>query len=477
MWTPKCSVKRVRWFILIFLLGLAAGCAPEEGEVVEPLRPLVYNETPDHDSALAAQEEEKMLLNLERGAGLLAAIDPTGEKEVIRREGGQEAEKALQSKGPSPEEIARVRVDLSSPESLARAVFRAIAEQDRALFYRVLIDEGSLQKLAKVKEDTAKKRVSALRRSAMKSFSVFSPGNASEEPEGGLAKKIVFEEFKAGKAGTIWGRKPRRGEEVVQHWNNTLQFSLRSHEEEGKTAIFSLSLGRILKTPSGEWRLASSPEASGSFRDYLNAGFHLKPEMMQPEHHPFPLSVGNFWRYKVKRPGLEGAENDTLDNLQEEVRLEVTGVDKFDGYRLVTLRRIHKRTDSRSETVRYLVTPRRLYFCSSYCKYKIKDIDYVIAYIRQNSPLLIFPLQPNDAWRAGGVKTRRNPRWIVGEERELAAVPAGDFRDSLVIKSARKGDSESRHFKPGIGVVRRSKEDRHGLSIEELIEYRILTTE
>jgi hypothetical protein len=270
----------------------------------------------------------------------------------------------------------------------------------------------------------------------------------------------------------------------VQHWSNTVYFSLLSQPlkpQEGSKkppeAPFSLNLGRILRVPSGEWCLASAPDPSGVFRAYLRAGFHFKPEMLQPEHHPFPLSVGNFWLYRVKRPESGGLQElEALDATSEEVRLEVVDVEAFEGYRLVTLRRIHKHLETKSETLRYLVTPRRLYYCTRYCASRIKELTYVIDYTRFNTPRLVFPLKQGVSWGSGGVSSRRDNNHV-RQDAAVVTVPAGEFRDALVVDRTLKDKGEVRYFKPGVGVVRREGRDERGPYTEEMIKYRILTTE
>lgn len=482
---------------LLALLTPLAGCAPEPAEVQEPLQPLVYTETNAQDPGTRRAREEVMLQSYLKDGSLpgeeeLLLVGPqdTPTEEIGDNILGEllteeEAERVGEEGQEKPKvDEAHPGLDLSSPEALARVVFDALMRQDEELFRRTLIDEQGLMDLAKVKPETARQRLEKLHQSAMDAYALFSPQNPSEEPVGGLASKVRYESFKLGTPGTIWGKKPRRNEETVQHWSNTVYFSLTSQplepEADGKKKPeppFSLSLGRILRVPSGEWRLAAAPDPSGIFRAYLRAGFHFKPEMLQPEHHPFPLSVGNFWLYRVKRPESGGLQElEALDATSEEVRLEVIDVEALEGYRLVTLRRIHKHLETKTETLRYLVTPRRLYFCSRYCAGRIKEVPYVIDYTRFNTPHLIFPLKPGVAWGAGGTSSRRDDTHV-RQDTAVVTVPAGEFRDALVVDRTFKDKGEVRYFKPGVGVVRREGRDERGPYTEEMIKYRILTTE
>lgn len=480
--------------LLIFVT--LTGCGAEAPDAPEPpLRPLVYTEGAADPEAHRAREAA-LLKSYEEGGQLPEADEimlvtgPAGGAESFgdnilgellpEGEGEEAAPGAL-----APVEVPEDGLDLPSPEALARVVFDAMVRQDADLYRRAIIDEQGLIDLAKVRPDTARQRVEALHNSAMSAFQVFSPVNPSEEPVGGLQPLLQFDAFKPGKPGTIWGKVPHPNEDTVQFWSSTIQYSLLSYKPDAppdpknrQEPPFTLTLGRVLRLPNGQWRLAAAPEVSAVFRAWLRAGLHFKPEMLQPEHHPFPLSVGNFWRYRVLRPEtateLQGVQ--VLDATAEEVRLEVTDVKSFDGYRLVTLRRTHKHLDTTSEALHYLVTARRLYLCTTYCASRIKDLPYIISYTRFQSPLLTFPLKPGQSWGQGGVPTPKNDHQT-RDAAALTSVPAGEFHDTLLVDRDFEGQRETRHFKPGVGVVQRVGQDKLGPYTEALIEYRLLTTE
>ena len=491
-------MTRLLWSVA--LLG-ALGCTPEYEEAEPPLRTLVYTEVPGHDNEQAAElethllrvfegsgsiptvsESAEIIASLERtqaqveGSGPEAMLDelvPKPEGEEASENGAQEIEPA------APVDEKGSALGARSPETLAVKAFEAMVGQDADLFDRVLINTDGLMKLAKIKRPTARLRARSLRKAAAKAYGVFAPKIPSEAPQGGLATKVTLLKSKIGKAGTIWGKAPKEDEDVVQHWGNLLTFKLNAVQEaKAEPILFTISLGRMLKTPDGRWFLASAPEVSSRFKAYLAGGFHLKPELMQPEHHPFPLSVGNFWRYRIKRHATEAQDEAPKEVAREEILIEVIDVDRRDGYRVVSLRRTRKKGESTTrDSLHYLVTPKRLYTCSSYCKYKSKDVGYLLGYARTQTPALLFPLKTGLSWSLGGSITTRNARYLVREKTEIVNVPAGEFSNALVIAGRRSHSYITRYFKPGVGVIQRVIRSANSTRIEELVEYRILTAE
>jgi hypothetical protein len=484
--------------VALATIALVAACSPPEATTQPPLRPFVQAR-PGPDATSMETREQRILEEYARSGQIpmdepVVGEVPDGEPPIgddilgeLVPDPGEEAEGADEPGAlPDPEGAFHV----ATPEGLGAEVFRAMVNQDAAHFDQLLIDSPGLQALAKVKETTATKRVQKLRNASHKSFRLFGVKKMSEAPEGGMASKLVYVRTRIGKGATIWGKEPRRGEETVQYWNNAVVFRLARSEEAIGPAVptleeeddedsndgtyFELALGRMLKTPNGAWRLAAAPSASGPFHVWLRAGFHLKSEMLMPEHHPFPLSVGNFWRYRVRRTG-EDTPDDVLDATSEEIRIEVTEVEKYDGYRVVSLRRTHTQERKKVTNQRLLVTPRRLYFCTSYCKYKGKDLGYVLGYVRINTPLLVFPTEPGMGWRTGGRRptSSSGATYNIREALEDVTVPAGQFAETLAVT----GKREVRWFKPGVGIVQRQVQTESGTRTQELLEYRVLTTE
>lgn len=502
--------------LAVWSVASLAGCERKAAApaVELPLRPLVYTETPGYDEERAAQEEAALLRRFERDGRLPTpqemeqALDesPVGEQigEDLLGEllGGPDDEPDPLEPPPLPDAQAPdvgaeaqvdagapladpptpppdpVKVDMGSADALAKAVFEALMRQDEPLYERALIDGASLEELVGLPPEVARQRAKALRRAAKGTFRVCAPGKPSEEPEGGLISKLEVVAVKLGRGGTLQGLTPKTDDDVAQRWGTTIQFRLKHPRVPGAPEdknVFTLTLGRMVRVPSGQWRLASAPELSVVFRAYLQAGLHLKPELMKPDHHPFPLSVGNFWRYRVRRP--QGAARSTLDVNAEEVRLEVTGVEKHDGWRVIELRRTHKHGETDTEVLHYLMTPRRIYACPSYCAHKSDDLNYVLSFVRSSTPAFVFPLKAGEAWGEGGTRDLRSPNVLVRPKTEAAAVPAGTFNGALVLEDRRSDEGELRFFMPGVGVVQRVTQDELGVTLEELIEYRTLTTE
>ncbi len=483
------STRAALW-ALVAMAAMVVGCEPEYEEADPPFRTLIYTETPGYnpDEAVALEEhllevfEERGVIPTAAESALMGADGEGGAQGPTGEEALDLLMPAVEGEGEGEEGGERVGgeaegVQFLSPEALGEATFRAMASQDEALFDQVLIGTKGLMALARIKEEAASKRARALRKSAAPAYGVFASVNPSEEPHGGLGSVLVLREVKIGKAGTIWGKAPEVEEEVVQHWGNQLTFGVKAaegSEVEGELN-FTIGLGRMLKTPWG-WRLAAAPEVSSLLKSYLDIGFHLKPELLKPEHHAYPLSVGNFWRYRIKRPvedQPEGAEAEV-----EEIRVEVTDVARFAGYRIVTMARVRKhKGGSTSDTMRYLVTARRLYTCSSYCYYKGKDLSYMLGYARTQTPILIFPLKEGASWTTGGVSATSNAVYLTRDKAELVTVPAGEFNDALVVAGKRESSYVTRYFKPGVGIVQRVVRSPTDTRVEELLEYRILTTE
>lgn len=495
------SAKRadVRLGLLGVSIVALSACAPPEPTAEPPLRPFVYTQ-PAADAGGVAEAESRMLEVFEATgtipidqpiAGEVVSGEPAIGDDILGELVPDPGEEIESDDEPGAVAAGGAGAHVATPEGLGAEVFHAMVAQDAARFDQLLIDSGALQDLAKVKEATARQRAAKLRSASHRSFRLFGPDKMSEAPVGGMGSKLVYVRTRIGKGATIWGKEPRRGEETVQYWNNAVVFRLAradepvgpvapttDEEEDGEAGpYFELALGRMLKTPAGAWRVAAAPSLSSAFLVWLDAGFHLKAEMLTPEHHPFPLSVGNFWRYRVRRVGEPevGELDDALDATPEEIRIEITEVDKHDGYRIVTLRRTHTQEKKSVTTQRLLVTPRRVYFCTSYCKYKGDDLGYILGYVRINTPLLVFPTMPGMSWRTGG----RNPTsgsqaiYTVREGLESVTVPAGQFADTLAVS----GQREVRWLKPGVGIVRREVTSDQGARTQDLVEYRVLTTE
>jgi len=458
-----------------------------------PLKPLIYIESPDYTPARARDFEEAVLTTFVQDGRIIDPAEAPPAPEVAAAEPAP-APRPPDAADKAPAPGAEAPTDpppsvpppaaassFATPEALSEAVFGAILEQSERRFFNLLIDPEGLMALAGVGPRTAEERVAALEKSSLRTYAVFTPGNASEEPAGGLASKLVMTEIRLGTAGTRRGKKPRADEDTVQYWGTEVAFRLQPAKDAPLSNVeFTLSLPRVLKLPDGTWRLAAAPRVSSNFETYLDAGLHLKAELLAPEHHEYPMSVGNFWRYRVRHPDRTDSADDLVLGAQdnaETLQVEVTEVTRYDGYRVITLRQtVHAQTTQTSHFY-YLVTPRRLYRCDGYCKARTDQLTYVLEHIRLNTPLLVFPLHEAMAWTKGGRVVFENSRYNAQEKRETCTVPAGEFSDSVVIEGRISGGAETRYFKPGLGMVQRIARGATGTRIEELIEYRVLNTD
>ncbi len=473
--------RRALRLLLPTLLLAACDNLPAAEPTPPPLKPLIYTESAEYTPDFAQKWEDDLLRSFE-ATGRLQAQPAEDQAAPAADPGDDIIEQDLPPAAPAAPAPRSDELDLSSPDGTAAAAFQAILRQDRATFDRLLIDQDGLKTLTGVGATTAERRIAALQKAAYKAWSTFSPGNASEEPVGGLAAKLTMTEVRLGTPGDVRGKKPRDEADTVQYWGTEIAFALTA-EPQGDAApyTFTLTLPRLLKLPSGEWRIAAAPQVGSPFLTYLDAGIHLKPELLQPEHHEFPLSVGNFWRYRVTWPERDTTSDEPLPPLEdlppETVQIEVTEVVRFDGYRVATLRRTHTAEKAETSLFYLLVTPRRLYHCDRYCKTRSEDLDYVLDHIRLSTPLLIFPLRENVAWTKGGKIVFENARYNAQEQREAAQTPAGTFTDTIVVQGRTSSGVEIRYFKPGLGVVKRILRGNTGTRAEELIEYRVLNTE
>ncbi|MBH24501.1 MAG: hypothetical protein CMH57_08625 [Myxococcales bacterium] len=496
-------MSRLGPIALVALLGgLAVGCdaaSPPPSE--PPLMPLAYTESPSYTPELARELEDGLLTefsqtnqiptapdNLPADVAGLGRVDNSILEDIIESDIDPKTA-AARKKAEEAKASERKRGKIfKDPNALAEAVFEAIVAQDQERYEQLFIGPGGLRRLVGVGEETAERRTAALRRSAQPTFDLFKPGNPSEEPEGGLVSKLALLKVEIGKAGTLEGKTPRRNDETVQYWGTTIQFEVRVdppkdaaglERQKPEPITFAVTLGRMLLAPESGWKLAEAPKVSADFKTYLEAGLHLKPEMMEPEHHPFPLSVGNFWLYRLQRPDEDDPDNilGMANRSSHTLRVEVADVERYIGYRVVTIRRIVTRKETNTQVEYLLVTPRRVYPCGRYCKSRSNELKYVLDFIRQNAPTLLFPLKPGMGWTYGGELVSDKTRYRTEPELDSVAVPVGEFSDTLVILSQTRSGLDTRYFKPGVGVVRRAVRGNTGTRFEDLVDFRILTTE
>ena len=474
------SSKLLRSLWIVAFLGVSCDGAEREeaSSPVEarPLRPLIYTELPDLTPQAAAVRERRIMRELLHGAST-----SNGSWGAL----GESAEQP----------------DLHDAEAFGRALTRALLDQDEALWDHLFISPASYARAVHVDLERARDFVDELQAASLKAWSLFHVSRLSEAPEGGLASLIEFRSMTLGQGRTLQGELAREDEPVAQHWGNVLTLGLRHHEE----VIFEVRLPKILRVPgspqgaSSTLALAAALEPSRRLETFITMGMHLKPELLRSQEYPFPLAVGNFWRYRRyprdEAPGegeqadpmevaLLGEEEQRLDRGPGETLLEIVSVERYEGIRLVTYRLSYDDQELSSKTGHWLVAARAIYDCARACVRHIEDLPWLLDTLNRDVPLYVFPISGQQSWgsSASGLSAQ------VARASEQVEVPAGKYngvylielRGERVMRDPFLTISQLRRaFVPGQGVIR---QELRGVSasgeprwiIEELIEARIM---
>ncbi len=427
---------------------LLLGCPPSETAVDEPLRPLLYTEAPV--SANGPPTGYEPLVD--------PAYDPTAWPTVYS--------------SVSPNELGAdlSLIQATTPDRLMLDVFYALLDNDRARMMRHAFAPEMLATAARMGEEAAGEAAEQTRAGLDELLTAYNSGSASQRREGGLRELLEPGQIEVGRPRDIGGAQTEP-ELAVMHWGSELLVHVR-----GTNIDFALRFPNILRGSDGLWRLRRAPTMDDRFTTWRAAGFDLKPAMMQNEHAPYPVDVGNYWHYRTRRPGLgaEGGSDSTygvLTNLG--FRDEVSSVEEFVGYRIARIRRIYDNPSITSERDALLLTPLRVYDCDRECVRRREDASWVLDYAHRTTPLLVFPLIHGEGWGPGG-RPQNSNRYRVGAEPEPADVPSGVYPASYAIASSTPRGRATRYVVPGVGVVLRRLESTTETHLEELIEYRIL---
>ena len=430
-----------RPFLLFLIVACVAevGCERQLSDTPPPLRPLVYTE------ALEATED---------------GIDSTP---ALPR--------------------------FPSPDDLGVAVYQALIEHDRDLFINIFITVDELHLEIRWSPRSAKAAVPKMIARSDEIWSLCEPGRASEEPLGGLGSRLQLVSFNLGQGRDLNNRRVKPGDEKM-FINNVLKLQLRDSNKS-----FRLRLPKIVLTQQG-WKLAEAIQADATFKMYLEAGMHLKPELLLNAHHPYPLAVGNYWKYLIEdingapppRPPEPSDGDDALTPEDDAIelqrhrfvkpyrRLTVSSIDSYDkyGFRLVKFTETTDGYEKTTDTFHYLVTPKQIYRCTIDCRRRIgeQDIAYLLGYMSQQVPLFVFPLVTGDGWGKAG--RAREPKFHTGPTREDVKVPKGDFTGAYVISSSEKEGYEERYFIPSTGIVKLKVPTDHGPRTEKLVDFRLM---
>ncbi|MEM1349174.1 MAG: hypothetical protein AAGI01_11505 [Myxococcota bacterium] len=446
------------------------GCdvAQERREADAPLQPLIYTEHPDITEEAVAARERRLMRELLDGA----------------EEGGW---------GKMKRDVAHPTTQDAT--SLGRVLYDALVTRDEALWDHALVSPEAYAGLVRVSLEQARVFVDERLGASSRTWALFDVPFASHAPEGGLRQVFTFRALNLGQGRTLDGSLAQPNDRVVQHWGNVLELGLRERD-----VVFEITISKILrvvdrhKDPSGQPRLAlaSGVRPGPKLRAFIDAGMHLKPELLRTQEYPFPLAVGNFWRYRRSssvdapppepQPPAQPAPAPAADALVVEsgassALVEVVEVNRFGTHQLVHLRTSFDDQSLTKVDRWWLVTPRRIFPCSRSCRRNVEDVDWVLAYLPRHVPLFQWPLEAGDAW---------GRRFRVDDARRDLELPMGSFRSTLVLRDSEPAQepfmmprARVLFVAPGQGVVRRevtgTRQDGALLSVvEELVDSRIM---
>jgi hypothetical protein len=428
----------------------------------------VYTEEPDHSPEAAAVRDRRLMRQLLDGSDKSGSWGHLGDNES------------------RDENLPK----LHSAENLGRVAYRAVVGQSDRHWDHLFVDPNHYASLVNVELEQARRYVDNKQARARETARQFQVDKPSEAPSDGLESLFEFKRLELGDGRTLQGDVVGENEEaaIAQHWNNRLVLGLADSDVE-----FHLAIRKILRTPvPGTDRrrigVASDIDIGRRLRQFLEAGMHLKPAILDSYAYPFPLEVGNYWRYARKLADNEQtASEDSSDALQpgqlpdalhaSRVTLRVESVDRYDTRRLVHLRFIYNDADLTRRNEFWLVTPRQIFFCPRPCRRNIDDLDWTLRYLQRQTPLLHFPLSRGDQWGS---------TFAIRDEWRNFELPGGSFFGTLAIDGVGPLDDRlpfhrlreaTRYFAPSKGVVKRryrvGTRETHTI-VESLVDYRIM---
>jgi len=434
---------------LAVVAALQIGCPRSDQGAAPPLRPLLYTEPATNDPISLNGYEEWLDPN----------VDPVALYPV------QRATELDQDRAFVVEAIEGV-----TPDALMRGVYHALMTQDADLLDQLVFTPEELAAAARMRLETARQEVATIRSETLATLEWFTPATPSRARPEGLTRLLSAGDLVVGRGRNIDGALTRDSEVPVMHWGSELAVQL-----VGSNALFTLRFPKLLADDSGRWRLAAAPVVDARFRLYRSLGMDLKPELMEREHALFPLSVGNYWHYRTRRPAVGQDQQEGYGLLTNNgYRDEVVAITEYTGYRLVRVRRLFDNPSRTSEYFHYLQTPLRLYTCGQWdCVRNIENVDWLLNHAQAQVPILVFPYEAGSAWGAGGLDGRNNVYRIQPEVVDIST-PAGRFATALeVVRTTARG-RESTFVVSGLGVVMRRRATGLESEIEELISYRVM---
>ena len=367
-----------------------------------------------------------------------------------------------------------------SPEDLGYTLFHALVDHDRQAYETMFVSPEALTELVHMKPTAAETESRRILTASEVLWTLFSPDLASEEPLGSLSTRLKLRDFRIGKGRTLAGKIAQPDQdEVIQHWGNELRIELVDTEK-----VFVIRIPKIVRTRLG-WRIAQAVEMDPTLRTFLETGMHLKSELMMSEHYPYPLEVGNYWKYRVEQPYHQptlNVEDPTQGKAEPEITVTdmITDIIKREGFWIVSLKRTTTTPEktlmdgAEIQTYGWLVTPKMIFPCTRDCRESADNISYLLGYIARQTPLFVYPLEVGEKWNTGGRRATYNRYEVKTQLESPVVTPSGAFSGVYDIFGSIESGRENRFFAPGIGTVMRTVRSGIGQTREILIKYRIM---
>ena len=417
--------------IILLSIGLF-GCERQFSGDEPPMRPLVYTELPPSEAAKITEKPESAL-------NLVA-------------------------------------------EDLGYGIFHALIDHDRSSYESMFISAPQLASLVHADLESSERQTKDILNKSELMWTLFVPSLIAEEPIGGLSSRLRLSEFRLGKGRNLAGKTvAQEDEEIVQHWGNELRIELI-----GSDKVFVIRIPKIVKTPMG-WRIAAPIEMDKTLQLFLEAGMHLKSDLLTSEHYPMPLEVGNFWKYRVEK-GMDAAAVVPAETESEQpaakpqdvtVNDTITDIIHREGYWIISFEHTYSDPNTQTEGPEithfsWLATPRRIYPCKRDCKNNADNIGYLLGYLLHQTPVYIFPMEVGKRWSQAGQRENIYKYEVRALHDEPVVVPSGSFTQVYEIFGSIEEGRESRFFVPGIGVVMRTVRGSVGQKTEVLIKIRLI---
>ncbi|MBA2662372.1 MAG: hypothetical protein H0U74_08775 [Bradymonadaceae bacterium] len=449
---------------------LASGCWDKrEPSDQAPLQPLIYTEYPNLTPEAAAVRERRLVRQLMDGAG----------------SGGQWGDLETSPVQAMPA--------LDNAQKLGEAIFEALIDRREALWEHVFVSPLAYSQLVHVDMEAAREFVDNLQGKSFAAWKLFDVEQSSELAEGGLKALVSLDELRLGQGRTVDGPVAKDEEAIVQYWGNILVLRFKQTDVRFEIAIPKIvRVADPLQGGASVLALASEIRMDRRLEVLLRMGLHLKAELMRSREYPYPLKVGNFWRYRRYNAAASNDPLDLLDQVSDdpsvvldasEVLLEVEAIDRYETIRLVRLARTYNDQRLSRYIEHWLLTPRHIYLCPRPCQNNIENIGWLLEYFDNQTPIYRFALTPSMAWKRGGADASTDAVFRVDPTWQSMETAAGTFSAVVAITGTGAlgqvdrhlaGAGQRRYFATGKGVIKRVLKNKDVEITEELVETRIM---